>query len=120
MKLVKLATVGALVVLSTGCATILNEPTQKINVSGTGGKDIAGTIDGQAFTKAGVVTVRRQKQSLTVNVNTPGCAKETAVASSVDPKFFINILSGGVFGSSTDYASDRMWKFDENVVVSCQ
>jgi hypothetical protein len=106
-------------VLSTGCATILNEPTQGVNISGTGGKSIAGTIDGKTFSTSGIVQVKRQKAAHTLTVTTPGCAKETLVASNVDPKFFINVLSGGPLGSSTDYGSDRMWKYDDNIVVSC-
>lgn len=109
----------AVSVFSTGCATILNEPTQAVNVSGSGGKSIQGTVDGKAFSGSGVVQVRRQKAPLTLTVTTPGCVKETRLASNVDPKFFINILTGGVFGSSTDYGTERMWKYDDNVVVAC-
>jgi len=39
---------------------------------------------------------------------------------SVDPKFFVNILSGGSFGSTTDYSTEKMWKYNENVVISCK
>ena len=110
----------AVAVLSTGCASILNEQTQAVNVTSSNGKPITGSVDGKPFTGPAVVQFTRAKADKVVTVETAGCAKNTAVASSVDSKFFINILSGGVFGSSTDYASDRMWKFDENVVVSCQ
>ena len=50
---------------------------------------------------------------------TEGCAPETAMPKSVDSKFFINIISGGVFGSTTDYTTEKMWRYSETVVVAC-
>jgi hypothetical protein len=107
------------VVLMTGCASILNEKTQQINVSASNGKPFQGTIDGIPFSGPAVVTVQRAKASKIVAVETPGCAKQTLVDNSVDTKFFINVLSGGPLGSSTDYATEKMWKYADNVVVSC-
>lgn len=117
----KLALSAALVsvALLSGCASILNEKTQQINVAASNGKAISGTVDGVPFTGPGIVSVQRQKASKIFNVDTAGCAKATTVENSVDPKFFINILSGGAFGSTTDYSTDKMWKYADNVVISC-
>lgn len=117
-KLAACAMVGV-AVLTTGCASILNEPTQQINVSASNGKAVQGSVDGKSFTTPGVVAVQRTKASKVVTVNEPGCAKETAVESTVDPKFFINILTGGVFGSTTDYSTEKMWKYSDTVVIAC-
>jgi hypothetical protein len=105
--------------LTSGCASILNEDTQAINVSASNGKPIAGSIDGIPFQGPGVVNVQRTKASKIVNVDTAGCTKTTSLESNVDPKFFVNILSGGAFGSTTDYATEKMWKYSENVVITC-
>lgn len=117
----KLALSAALVsvALLSGCASILNEKTQQVNVSASNGKPIKGSVDGVPFTGPGIVTVQRQKASKVFNVDTDGCAKQTSVENSVDPKFFINILSGGAFGSTTDYSTEKMWKYADNVVISC-
>jgi hypothetical protein len=104
----------------SGCASILNDKTQAINVSASNGKEISGTIDGATFKAPGVVNVTRENKNKMVLVSTDGCAKETSVEKSVDPKFFINILSGGAFGSTTDYSTEKMWRYSENVVVSCK
>lgn len=106
-------------VLMTGCASILNEDTQQINISSSNGKEIQGTIDGAPFTAPGIVAVKRQNNAKIINVDTAGCAKQTVVDSTVDSKFFINILSGGAFGSTTDYATEKMWKYSDSVVISC-
>ena len=117
-KLVSVAVVLSLGL--TGCASILNENTQKVNVSSSTGKDIKGSVDGVSFAAPGVVSVTRTNKDKVFITDTEGCAKETVVEKTVDPKFFINILSGGAFGSTTDYASDKMWKYSENVVISCK
>lgn len=102
-----------------GCATILNEDLQKINVSSSADK-IKGNIDGIPFEGPGIVAVKRTKGDRIINVETAGCQKQTVLASTVDPKFFINILCGGTFGSTTDYASEKMWKFQDQVVIPCK
>lgn len=116
-KIMTLAAVAVFV--STGCATILNDDVQRINVSSSNNQPIEGSINGQSFSGPGIVEVTRAREDKVLRVDTEGCRKESLVASSVDPVFFINILSGGVFGSSTDYSTDRMWKYDDNVVVPC-
>jgi len=103
----------------TGCASILNDKTQDINVRSSTGSPIEGTVNGQPFKGPGVVSVMRQNKDLHFTTTTDGCTKETVAAKSVDGKFFINILSGGAFGSSTDYGSDKMWKYGDDVVISC-
>lgn len=119
MKKLAIAAVMGSVVLMTGCASILNKETQPVNVSSANGKPIKGTVDGAPFVGPGVVMVYRQKAPKIFNVETEGCAKSTSVASGVDIKFFGNIILGGVIGSSTDYATDKMWKYEENVVIPC-
>lgn len=115
-----LALSGAAVIGLSGCATILNDDTQQVNISSSNAKEIKGTVDGRPFTGPGVVTLTRKKENKIVNVETPGCQKSTVVESNVDPKFFINILSGGAFGSTTDYATEEMWRYSDNIVISCK
>ena len=106
--------------LLTGCASILNEETQSINVTTSGNKQISGNVDGKPFTAPGVVSVKREKIARLLTVDTAGCTKQTSLPNEVDSKFWINILSGGPFGSSTDYSTGKMWKYQENVAITCQ
>lgn len=119
MKKIATSLVVVAAVLTSGCASILNDETQAINVSASNGKPLTGNIDGTPFQGPGVVNVKRTKANKIVNVDTAGCTKQTSLESNVDPKFFINILSGGAFGSTTDYATEKMWKYSENVVIPC-
>ena len=104
----------------TGCATILNEETQPVNISASNGKPIEGTIAGTPFTAPGIVNVKRAQDGQIAKVSTPGCTPETAIPASVDSKFFINILTGGTFGSTTDMSTEEMWKYQDAVTISCQ
>jgi len=119
MKKLAVCASMASVVLMSGCASILNKETQPVNVSSSTGKTIKGNVDGAPFVAPGIVMVHRQKAPKVFNVETEGCAKTASAASSVDIKFFGNIIFGGLIGSSTDFATDKMWKYDENIVITC-
>lgn len=108
------------ILLASGCATIINDETQRINVQSSSGAKFTGNIDGAPFEGPGIVEVKRANQNRMINVETEGCAEQTMLNKKVDPVFFINIITGGVFGSTTDYASEEMWKYDDSVTVNCQ
>jgi hypothetical protein len=113
-------TVLMLATVLTGCSTILNDKTQSVNVASSSGSDIKGTVDGMPFKAPGVVNLVRENKNKIFVTETEGCAKETVAEKSVDTKFFINILSGGTFGSTTDYSSEKMWKYNDNIIISCK
>ncbi|RVU07144.1 adenosine deaminase [Novosphingobium umbonatum] len=104
----------------SGCATILNKPTQQVNVSTSNGQQVKGTVNGAAFAAPGVVQVKRENKNKTFTTEDGNCTKETVAAKQVDSVFFINILSGGLLGSSTDFGSEKMWKYNDNVVINCK
>lgn len=103
----------------TGCATILNDTTHTANIQTSDGAKAQLNINGMTVEAPGVVELPRQKDGITIKSVDNRC-NETNVNSKVDTKFFINILSGGVFGSTTDYASDKMWTYDDTIVVQCK
>ncbi len=118
----KSITVAAIVVAVglTGCASILNDKTQRINVSASNGAEIKGTVNGQPFAGPGVIEVLRENKDKVFSTETAGCSREFVAPKSVDTKFWINILTGGVLGSSTDYGTEKMWKYDDQVVIPCK
>ncbi len=104
----------------TSCASIINEKTQRINVITSTGEKVKGTIDGIPFEAPSIVDVQRSNHDKILVTNDPKCNPTTIAQKSVDPIFFINILSGGVFGSTTDYVSEKMWKYQDSVTISCK
>ncbi len=107
------------VLFMTGCATILNEETQKIDVRTSNGKSVTAVIDGQSVVVPSIVSVKRSGQDKVLEVADAGCNKETLLTKSVDSVFWVNILSGGAFGSTTDYNTEKMWKYQDTVEITC-
>jgi hypothetical protein len=108
------------VVAGTGCASIINDKTQNVNVVTSNGHKAEVNIDGMPFQAPGVASFKRAKGDKIITTRDPKCNQTTVAPSTVDNVFFINILSGGVFGSTTDYATEKMWKYQDTVTISCK
>lgn len=107
------------IALTSGCASILNDDFQRVNIATSTGQKITVKVDGQEFQAPGIITVTRENADKIVMTNAQGCTEETLVPKKVDNTFWLNILSGGSFGSSTDYSTDKMWGYQERVIVTC-
>jgi hypothetical protein len=111
------ASIFAASFLFTGCATILSGDNQSINLQAK--KETTVSINGQQYTAPGVISLERTNKDAVLKVK--DCEKQVLLKKEVNPVFFVNILSGGVFGSTTDYSSDSMWQYDQtNVNVDCE
>jgi hypothetical protein len=106
--------------MCTGCASILNEKTQNVNIVTSTGRKTEVMVDGMPFQAPGVATFKRTKGDKIITTKDPKCNQSTVAPSTVDNVFFINILSGGVFGSTTDYGTEKMWKYQDTVIISCK
>ena len=107
-------------VLLSGCSTILTDDSQTVNVSTSNGQDATVNIDGQSFNVPGIATIKKDgAQTKILSTSTEGCVKSMALNREVEPTFFVNILTGGPLGSSTDYGTDSMWKYEDNIVLNC-
>ncbi len=103
----------------SGCATILSGNTQKVNVTTETGKKYTAMIDGQKFTVPSIIELTRENRNKVLTLEE--CPDQKVLLhKEINPVFFVNILSGGVFGSTTDYASGAMWKYQpENISLKC-
>ena len=111
-----LMAVGASI-LFTGCATIISGDTQNINLQSK--KEQTVSIDGKMYTSPSIISVERTNKDAILKVK--DCNKQILLKKEVNPVFFVNILSGGALGSTTDYASDSMWQYDQsNINVDCE
>lgn len=120
MSLKKAVAVMGAATLMTGCATILTDDTKAVNVSTSNGKEIQVTVDGTEHTVPGIVQFKKDGTDKIVTTSTEGCAKQTAANKKIEGAFWVNILTGGLFGSTTDSATDKMWTYDDNITVTCQ
>lgn len=107
---------GATLLLS-GCATIVDGKTQKINLESKKQYDIE--INGQTYKSPGVIELKRNDVDAIANVKE--CDKKIVLKSETNPMFFGNILIGGLLGSTTDASTKSMWKYDkDNIKVDCE
>ncbi|MBQ4810331.1 adenosine deaminase [Pseudoalteromonas luteoviolacea] len=109
---------GAAILTLSGCSTILTDDYHRINVSSTK-QGLQVEVDGNVQTAPGVVEVKKENKNKTLNVTTQGCEQAIALNKEVEPTFFVNLLSGGAFGSTTDYSSEKMWRYQDSVSVVC-
>jgi hypothetical protein len=116
----KLLLNSLVITLASGCASIINDKNQNINVVTSNGRKAEVLIDGMPFQAPGVASVKRTKADKIITSKDPKCTQTTVAPSTVDNVFFINILSGGVFGSTTDYSTEKMWKYQDTVMISCR
>ncbi|MBD3843707.1 MAG: adenosine deaminase [Campylobacterales bacterium] len=115
-KVVILGSISGFAMLLSGCATILDGKTQTINLTTSKPKSV--DINGQQYSAPGIITLQKENKDAVLNIKE--CNKTIVLTKSVTPSFFVNILSGGALGSTTDYATDAMWKYDQtNVNVDC-
>lgn len=111
--------VAAATLMTTGCATILTEDTHKINVSTSNGTKTEVSVDGKSQQVPGIVVVKKDDEDKILVAADDSCTKETNLNKEIEPAFFVNILTGGVFGSTTDMSTKKMWKYQDSVTISC-
>jgi uncharacterized protein YceK len=117
----KLLLVTLILPLFTGCATIMTGSTQKINVSSAGIPHVTFKIDDTTYTTPTTVTVKRENEDKVIVVEDEACVQKRIVLNKkLNPMFLGNLLSGGMFGSTTDYFTGAMWQYDDNVVIQCK
>jgi uncharacterized protein YceK len=129
-----------LVIGLSGCASIVNDKNQVVHINASNGQELNGSV--QEITEKRVKEGKKVKKEQTytpvsklngsdvmlarsgtkkvVVVDNPECEKETPIKNSIDGMFFGNIIIGGLVGSTTDAATGKMWKYQENVVVQCK
>lgn len=121
MKMHRALLLALLAFVATGCATILNDKTQSVNILSSNGKPVEGTIDGVPFKGPGSINVTRSGSDKAIVATTPGCS--TAILTkSVDPKFFLNAITiySTLSWSTTDAVTEKMWRYQDTVVIPCQ
>jgi uncharacterized protein YceK len=118
-KAVLLLVVLSLALILGGCATILSGDSQKVNITTEKGAKYNVAINGQKYTVPAIIDLERKNVDKIITVEE--CPSEQILLhKEINPVFFVNILSGGFFGSTTDYASESMWKYQpENVKIDC-
>ena len=115
-KILARAVFGAAVLGATGCASIMSGKDQQISVnSNVRGSTVL--INGAEVGKTpfiGKVSKPKGAEGNIITLRAEGYEEKTvAVETSIEPTFWVNLLSGGPFGSTTDYSSGAMYKLGD-------
>ena len=116
-------TYACIAISATGCASIINEKTQNVNVVTSNGQKIEVAVDGMPYQAPGVASFKRAKADKIITTRDPKCNSTTIAPSTVDNIFFLNIIDGifgAPLGSTTDYVTEKMWKYQDTIVISCK
>src|SRR5690554_3491014 len=107
-----------IVVLISGCATIIHGSRQSIGISSTPTKAIV-SIDGQQFGETPVTATLERKDHHVVKIELPGYLPyETNLVRKVDGWIAGNIVFGGLIGLVVDAISGGMYKLTPDQIDS--
>lgn len=119
MKLLKGAAIAGALAITTGCASIITDETAAINVVTSNNQQATVSVDGQAYQVPGVVLATKDGQDKILVADGKGCDANTVVPTKIEGAFWGNILIGGLLGSTTDSATNKMWTYQETVTINC-
>jgi hypothetical protein len=111
--------------LFSGCATLFSGKIQGIDITTSNNKRASIMVNGKDIKTPAKVLILRSDDDLIVRSSTKNCDKKTAVESSVNGVFFVNILGlgssvfGGFVSTTVDYANNTMWSYDD-IVINCK
>ncbi|PAJ72462.1 adenosine deaminase [Pseudoalteromonas sp. NBT06-2] len=103
----------------SGCASVMTSDMQTVEVTTSNGKSVTVAIDGNEAQAPGRVQVIRDGREKALRTTEVGCDTETKLEKQVTPIFFGNIIIGGLFGSTTDASTGKMWDYAEKVEINC-
>ncbi|PVZ68438.1 adenosine deaminase [Pelagibaculum spongiae] len=116
----KLVAVATAAVLMSGCASVLTDDTTSINIGTSTGEEVTVAIDGQEYTVPGIVSLKKSNADKTIVSKDNRCAKQTVLKKEIETEFWINLVSGGPLGSTTDMATEKMWTYADSVEINCK
>jgi len=121
MKGVQALGVVGLALSLGGCATIIGGSNQNVSVnSNVDGAEVY--LNEMLLGKTPLVTSIKRGQEGVLRVTAPGYKPyQIALNKKISSLFWVNILSGGSFGSTTDYATGAMYEYEPSTyMVSLQ
>lgn len=112
MKKLKMLSVLCLNLVFLGCATIISGRNQLITVNANvEGAEV--TFNGQFLGRTPLSTQLPRGQQGALRVEAEGYQpNQVALQKRVNSVFFVNVFTGGTFGSSTDYSTGAMYEYE--------
>ena len=105
----------ALAMVSSGCATILDGSSQPVNIDSSphGARIYVNGVE--VGTTPLSMLMKRSKSTMILAKKNGYEDQQLALQTKINNTFWVNILTGGPLGSTTDYASDAMIEYSPNM-----
>ncbi|MDR1499267.1 MAG: hypothetical protein LBS34_03190 [Rickettsiales bacterium] len=110
--------------LLPACATLFGGGSSKnINIMTSDSSVVNAVITTKSGTQFTTIpktlSVKKGMRDVVINVEESECVKQsTAIMDkNVDPLFWGNIITGGIYGSATDAITGKMWTYDDTIIV---
>ena len=106
-----------------GCASIIDGKSQNVNLVPSTGSKVPATVVSpsgvQEVTLPTVIHTSRSNEDIVVKIEEDSCYEEStqAVQSNVNPMILGNVITGGLLGSTTDFATGAAWEYDNTAVI---
>lgn len=119
----RVVVLAAIMGLFGGCATITNNPSQKVALTTSNGQVVVAEVNGKKVNIPAEVKISRSKGAVVrvLAEDNPGYETTQFVITGknkLSGVFWINIISGGTTGSTTDALTGSMWTYSNpNFVV---
>jgi hypothetical protein len=113
------ASVSAAAFLS-GCASVMTGEKMNVNVAASNGQEVNISVEGQDYITPAVVQLTKDGSDKIINSSDKNCDRQTVAEKSIEPWFWANIITGGLLGSTTDSVTEKMWTYDEEIVINCK
>lgn len=104
-----------LAMVYSGCATVLDGSSQPVNIDSSphGARIYVNGIE--VGTTPLSMQMKRSKSTMILAKKNGYEDQQLALQTKINGTFWVNILTGGPFGSTTDYASDAMVEYSPNM-----
>lgn len=104
-----------LAMVSSGCATILDGSSQPVNIDSSphGARIYVNGVE--VGTTPLSMLMKRSKSTMILAKKNGYEEQQLALQTKINNTFWVNILTGGPLGSTTDYASDAMIEYSPNM-----
>ncbi len=119
LQMIKTVFASLVLVVASGCASIVTDGQTAINVQTSNGQKVKVSVDGMKFDVPGMVIAQKNGQDKMFLVEGSQCDSTTVVPTKIETAFWGNILVGGLLGSTTDSSTNKMWTYEESVVINC-
>lgn len=119
LQAVKAAMIATVIAATSGCASIMTDDIASLNVKTSSGKQAQVTHENQEYTIPGVILVRKDGKDKIFNSQSENCQNTTVVEKEIEPWFWGDVVLLSPLSTIVDYANDKMWTYDETVVINC-